>query len=111
MHPVHPCKKSFCARGRDQTPELERRHFVSLVDFFFPFLFSSWPFVVLRVSSWIAFFFLLFQVSRAPAPHDERIIRERKQGTRVAYREHGKVPVPLGVSLRVSWSSFVCLRG
>ena len=29
----------------------------------------------------------------------------------MAYREHGKVPVLLGVSLRVSWSFFVCLRG
>ena len=59
-------KKSFCARGRDQTPELEGHHFVSLVDFFFPFLFSSWPFVVLRVSSWIALFFCCFR--QVPPP-------------------------------------------
>jgi hypothetical protein len=54
-------KKSFCARGRDQTPESEGRHFVSLVDLSFPFLFSSWPFVVLRVSSWITLFFCCFR--------------------------------------------------
>ena len=34
-----------------------------------------------------------------------------KPGTLMAYREQRQVPVPRGVLLRVSSSSFVCLRG
>ena len=53
----------------------------------------------------------VFQASSAPAPHDGADHSREKQGTRMAYREHGKDPVPLGGLLRVSSSSFVPLRG
>ena len=94
--------KSFCARGRDQTPEPEGRHFVSLVDFFFPFLLSSWPFVVLRVPSWITLFFVVVSGTPRPRPHDGRIIRERNRGPgwRIGSTERFRLP---------SASRFVCL--
>ena len=71
---------------------------------------TSCVLVVLRVSSWITLFFCCFRQAAPPPPRRADHSRE-KQGTRMAYRQHGKVPVPLGVSLRVSWSSLVCLRG
>ena len=70
--------------------------------FRFPHRLASCVFVVLRAPSWITLF-LLFQASRAPAPHDGADHTREKQGTRMAYREHGKVPVP-------SPSFFVALR-
>ena len=51
-----------------------------------------------------------FRQAAPPPPRRADHSRE-KQGTRMAYREHEKISVPLGVSLRVSWSFFVCLRG
>ncbi len=53
----------------------------------------------------------VFQASGAPAPHDGADHSRMKPGTWMAYREHGKVPVPLSVLLRVSSWSFVSLRG
>ncbi len=45
----------------------------------------------------------VLQAGLDPAPRDGADHSREKQGTWMAYREHGKVPVPLGVSLRVSW--------
>ena len=50
-------------------------------------------------------------MSNAPASCPLADHPRMKRGTWIAYREQGKVPVPLGVLLRVSSRSFVSLRG